>query len=430
MSALVLSFVILLFLIMINGFFSMSEMAVVSSRKTKLKMLHDEGHKSSSLVLTVANAPTKFLSSIQIGITLIGIMSGAFGEASISKIFEEIFSQSPMLMEYAGTISAIIVVTIVTVLSILFGELIPKRIALQNPEWVALKIIYPIQFISTIFQPVVRVFAFLTELLLKPFGMRNSTESGVTYDEIKYLLQEGVEYGIFKRQQKEMLVEIMDLQNTEVKNMMLPRSEMKYIEMNSTPKKIREKILEYSDCAYIPVCDGGIDNISGTINTLRLLKAYYDAPPKTISRFIEKPLFVPEKANPLKVLELFRENKTHVAYVVDEYGLMVGLVTLNDISEEIIGNIPSSKKRIKHDIVRRDDGSFLVDGIVSIEEFEKKFSVKISLYSDVNTLAGFIMAHLGKIPTEGESFSFKRWRFEIVDMDGNKIDKVVVRKSK
>jgi putative hemolysin len=424
------SILIMFFLFLLNGFFAMSEMAVVSSRKSKLKMLADEGHTSYKMVLNLVESPNRFLSSIQIGITLLGIISGAYGEAAIADKVAAMLQDHTWAHGYGHIAGVIIVIFLITMFSIVFGELLPKRIALINPEIIASKIVYPIRAISILFLPFVHILGFFTNAILNLFNVKPKSPVSITYDEIKFLLQEGVEYGIFRKQQKDMLVEIMELQKTDIVTLMQPRTNINFIDAHNPMKLIKESVIGFADSSYLPVCNGGIDNVVGTINTRLILKKLLSSNIKNITKYMEKPLFIPENTNALKALELFKTHKTHVGYVVDEYGSVIGLVTLNDISEEIIGNIPQSYKRDRQDIIQRTDGSYLVNGILPTDDFEKKFRIAISNKGKYQTLAGFVMHYLEHVPKEGENFMYRKHRFEVIDMDGNKIDKVLVKKSR
>jgi len=424
--------IIIFSLILVNGFFSMSEMAVISSRKQRLKAKAEEGHAAYGAVVALTESPTAFLSTIQIGITLIGILAGAYGEETIAVRLKSSFNTMPMLAAYSDVLSTGIVVVSITFMSILFGELIPKRVALGSPERIASLIVYPMKILSIIFMPLVRLFTMITNIIISLTRMAGAGNDNppVTGEELKVLIKEGEAFGLIKKHQAEMAEGVFELHENRIVSIMSPRPDIKYIEITDPAKKIKEKIVEYGDYPYLPVCRNGLDTIVGVIKTRDILKTILLGEFKSINRHMEKPLYAPESISPLKVLELFKSNKSHIAFVIDEYGGISGLVTLHDVVGEIVGDIPEASEQENPRITRRGDGSFLVDGMIAVDEFQEYFGLDISEDGGYNTLAGYIIEMLGRIPKVGEVLKSGGYSFEIVDLDGNRIDNVIVRDDK
>ncbi len=432
MSNEAVAIIIIFFMIMLNGLFSMSEMAVVSSRKQRLKTKADEGHASYRAVLGLVESPTAFLSTIQIGITLIGILAGAYGEETIAESLRVYFQFVPVIANYSNALSTGIVVIAITFITILFGELIPKRIALGRPERIASLIVYPMKVLSIIFMPLVRLFTVITNFAMNFMGSKtvNREEPPITKEEIRLLIKEGEAFGLIKKQQVEMFEGVIDLHGNRIASIMTPRPDIKYVEITETAKKIKERIIELGDYPYLPVCRNGLDHIDGVIKTRDVLRKIIKGEYKSLTRFIGKPMYAPESISPLKVLELFKINKSHIAFVIDEYGGVTGLVTLHDVIEEIVGEVPEVSEEENPKITRRKDGSHLVDGMISVDDFMEHFKFDIAGAGTHNTLAGFIIEQIGRIPKTGETLNYRDYSFEIVDMDGNRIDKVLVKRIK
>lgn len=419
-------------MVLLNGLFSMAEMAVVSSRKLRLKAKADEGRASYRAVLALVESPTSFLSTIQIGITLIGILAGAYGEETIAESLRAYFVTVPAIARYGDFLSTAILVVSITFITILLGELIPKRIALGRPERIASIIVYPMKMVSIILMPLVRLFTVITNVIMNLLGSKSvrKEDPPVTEEEIKVLIKEGEAFGLIKKQQAEMVEGVFDLHGNRIASIMTPRPDIKYIEITEAAKKIRERIIEFGDYPYLPVCRNGLDHVIGVIKTRDVLRKIVRGEYRSLARHIEKPMYAPESISPLKLLELFKANKSHIAFAIDEYGGVTGIVTLHDVIEEIVGDVPEVPEEESRKITRRRDGSFLVDGMISVDDFMEHFNLDISGDGAYNTLAGFIMEHAGRIPKTGETLRHGGHSFEVVDMDGNRIDKVLVKKIK
>ena len=404
-------------------------MAVVSSRRSRLKMKAESGHPGYKAVLETARDPNSFLSSIQIGITLIGILAGAFGEATVSENMEQYLMTVPLLVNYAEIISIGIVVIATTSLSIILGELVPKRIALSNPELIASVLIFPVKIVTYVLMPLSRFFTYVTDLFMHILPFKPAVESPVSEEEIRGMIREGEESGLFRKEQRNMVESIFELHETRLSLIMTARPDVVFLEIGDSIKKIRDTIIVNSDYLYLPVCRNGLDNVIGVVKTSRVLKKILKGELKAVNPYIEKPLFVPSGMSPIKVLELFKSGKTRIAFIIDEYGGVMGLVTLEDIIEEIVGKVPFLQRTGEPEIIRRKDGTFLVDGLIPIDEFFEKFPSAAEENHEYNTLAGFIINKTGHLPATGDIVRFRDLSFEIVDMDGNRIDKVLLKKS-
>lgn len=417
---------ILFFLILLNGFFSMAEIALVSSRKARLEGQAGKGDLKAKKALNLAQHPDRFLSTVQIGITTIGILTGIY---SGEKIIDDVASYLitiPALSPYSNGIATAIVVIIITFFSLVFGELLPKRLGLANPESIAKTVASPMMFMSRLAHPFVWLLTKTTSFILRVFRI-SSDESLVTEEEIKAIISEGTEHGAIEETEQEIIERVMHLGDRNLTSLMTHRSDVIWFELNDNEKSIREKILSEPHSVY-PVCDKTIDHIKGIVS----IKDMYTNPDDVSFREIMKtPLFVPENISPYQLLEKFKETKMHTSFVVDEYGTLLGLVTLNDILEAIVGDIPQQDEQ-DYEVVQREDGSFLVDAQIPFYEFLSRFEKAEWMNEgehEFDTLAGFILHSLEHIPVTGEHFDWKGFTFEIVDMDGHRIDKILVKVS-
>jgi putative hemolysin len=420
---------IILLLVLANGLFAMSEMAVVSARKTRLQQLANQGDRRAQVALDLANSPNRFLSTVQIGITLVGILAGAFGGATLSQSIAETASRVPALEPYSGAIGLFAVVLLITYLSLVVGELVPKRLALNAPEKIATNIAVPMQLLSAIAAPVVHLLSASTELGLRLFGVGpTETEPLVTEDEIKVLLEQGREAGMFEAAEQDMVERIFRLDDQPVSALMTPRPDIVWLNLSSSAEENRLKITQ-SDHTRFPVCQGTLDNVLGIIHITDLLARSMGGEPLDLTATLRQSLFVPETTRALRILEMFKKSDTHIALAVDEYGVIQGIVTLNDILEAIIGDLPSVGQSEEVSAVQREDGSWLLDGMLSIEKFKDLFAIARlpgEEMGNYQTLGGFVITHLGRIPAAAEHFEWGGFRFEVMDMDGNRVDKMLV----
>jgi len=410
-----------------NGLFAMSEIAVVSSRKARLQQLADEGKSGAGVALELATEPGHFLAATQVGITLVGILSGAFGEATVAASLAGRIAQVPVLAPYAATIALAIVVSAITILSVILGELVPKRIALRNPEGIAATVARPMRLLSKVTYPLVRFLSILTESILKLLGSAPASTPPVTEKEINVMMEQGAEAGIFEQEEQHLVANVFRLDRQKIGAIMTPRVDVIYLDVEDSYEDNQRKILDNAH-SVMPVCRGGIVNVLGIVHAKDLLRRSLSGEPFDLLSSLKPPLFIPETATAMTLLEMFKKSGRHVAFVVDEYGDAQGLVTINDVLESIVGDIPSEGEPMDASAVRREDGSWLLDGMLPMEKFRELFP-DVDLPEEesdtYHTLSGFILTRLKRIPATADHFSWHRWRFEVVDMDRNRIDKVL-----
>ncbi len=422
------AFLILFCLIFLNGLFVMAEIALVSARKSKLEEMASKGDLKAKAALNLSENPELFLSTAQIGITLVAILTGLYSGEKFSENLKPIIEKIPYLHRYAGSIATAIIVIIVTFLSILFGELIPKRIGLLKAERIARIAAGPMKVFSRIGYPIVALLNWLSGIFFIIFSIKPSPEGNVTEDEIKAIINEGTEQGTIEEAEQEIIERVFHLGDRNITSLMTHRSDIVWFDLYETEEMIKEKILKEPHSVY-PVCDGEIDNIKGMVSIKTMYMADDSTPFKDM---MTQPLFVPENNTAYQVLEKFKETKTHSCCIVDEYGSLLGMITLNDILEALIGDIPQPDMK-DYEIVRRDDGSFLVDAQIPFYDFLDHFDKTEWMNEgehEFDTLAGFILHQLEHIPRTGEKIEWKDFNFEIVDMDAQRIDKVLVKVKK
>ncbi|MEH2111638.1 hemolysin family protein [Nostoc sp.] len=428
MSSITFEILIILVLIIANGVFSMSEMAIVSARKVRLQQLANQGDIKAKAALKLAESPNHFLSTVQVGISLIGILTGAFGGATIAARLAIYVRLVPLLAPYSEPISFGIVVLLITYFSLIVGELVPKRLALNNPERIASIVAIPMQALAAIASPVVFLLSASTDLILRVLGITASTEPQVTEEEIKILIEQGTEAGTFEEAEQDMVERVFRLGDRPVSYLMTPRPDIVWLDLDDSPEENRQKMVDSAYSRY-PVCQGGLDNVLGVIPVTDLLARSFRGEPLDLTIGLRQPVFVPESTRGLKVLELFKQTITHMALVVDEYGVIQGLVTLNDIMSEIVGDVPSTDGQDQPQAVQREDGSWLLDGMLPVEEFLELFGMEeweSEERGSYQTLGGFVITHLGRIPAAADHFEWQSMRIEVMDMDGNRVDKVLV----
>ncbi|HEY2350822.1 MAG TPA: hemolysin family protein [Puia sp.] len=416
---------ILFCLILLNGLFVMAEIALVSARKTKLEEMASKGDVKARAALRLTENPELFLSTAQIGITLIAILTGYYSGEKFSEYLQPYIDKIHYLHPYAHSISTGLIVIIVTFLSILFGELIPKRIGLLKAERIARMVARPMKVFSQIGYPIVALLNWLSGIFFVLFSIKPSPEGDVTEDEIKAIINEGTEQGTIDVAEQEIIERVFHLGDRNITSLMTHRSDIIWFDLNETEELIKEKILREPHSVY-PVCDGEIDNIKGMV-TIKDMYVAEDSTP--FKEMMTQALFVPENNTAYQVLEKFKETKTHSCCIVDEYGSLLGMITLNDILEALIGDIPQPDMS-DYEIVKRDDGSFLVDAQIPFYDFLAHFDKTEWMNEgehEFDTLAGFILHQLEHIPRTGERMEWKDFKFEIIDMDAQRIDKVLVQ---
>jgi putative hemolysin len=428
MPSVMLEGLVVVLLILLNGIFAMSEIAVVSARKTRLRQWAEEGNAKARAALELANNPNQFLATIQIGITLVGILAGAFGGATIAKGLSVILNDISWLAPYSHPLSLALVVVVIAYLSLIVGELVPKRLALNNPERLAMAIAAPMQVLSRVAYPAVHLLGLSTELLLRALGMRPSTEPLVTEEEIRALIEQGTQAGMFEEAEQEMVERVFRLGDRRVSAVMTPRTEIVWLDREASALEIRRTITESVHSRFL-VADGSLDNVLGVVHAKDLLAHILGEQVVNLEATLQQPLYVPESMRALKVLELFKQSGTHIALVIDEYGGIQGLVTPSDILEAIVGDLPEAGEQVEPLAVQREDGSWLLDGMLPVDEFKDLFDLGELPGEDqgiYQTLAGFVVMQLGRIPAATDYFVWEELKIEVVDMDGNRVDKVLV----
>jgi putative hemolysin len=423
---------LLLFLILLNGVLAMSEIAVVSSRQSRLKKLADDGSVGARSALALHHEPATFLSTVQVGITTVGILSGAIGEATLAAPMARWLSTYPSLAPYASGIAMTLVVIIVTYFSVVIGELVPKRLGLLAPERVASLIARPMNLLARLARPLVWLLSSSSSLLLGLLGARRKQESSVTDDEIKVLMGQGAEAGIFHASEQAIVSNVLRLDEQRISAIMTHRKDIYLIDLNESQDEIRRRLAD-SPYKRIVICRDGLEQIVGVLRTGDLLKGALLGEPLAIEAFVRPALYVPASVTTTQLLETFRRARQQCALMVDEYGGLQGLVTLTDVLTSIVGDLPSSDTPEENDIVVREDGSWLVDGSVTIERLKTALEIPGDLPGEdenaFNTLGGFVMYVLGRIPQTSDHFELGDLRIEVVDMDRNRVDKVLIARS-
>jgi putative hemolysin len=419
---------ILLVLILLNGVFAMSEMAVVSSRKTRLQQWADDKRPGAASALALANQPSIFLSTIQVGITLIGITSGAFGEAALASDLAEWLSQWPSLQQYADGLSVSLVVAGITVASLIVGELVPKRVALRNPEGIASVIARPMQILSVLAHPVVRALSWVTEGVLVLFRLGGTPRAPVTEEEIKVLMEQGAQAGVFAEHEQVLVSRVFRFDHIKVGAIMTPWIDVAYLDLEDPREVTVRRITEHAHSRF-PVVRGGLDRIEGVVLARTLLSDALAGKPLELARHMVKPLFVPAGISAMELVEHFRKQRQTLAIAVNEHGAVDGVVTVNDVMEALVGDIAVMEEEQDRDIVRREDGSWLIDGGVTIERLKFTLDIDDALPGEqegaYHTVGGFVMEQLDRVPAVGDKFQWLDWRWEVMDMDYRRVDKVL-----
>ena len=420
--------IVIALLILGNGVFAMSEMAVITARKSRLQDWVNRGNSRARAALELAQAPNQLLSSVQIGITLIGILTGTFAGRGAAAWMAEYVRSLPFIGPYHEEIGLGLVVLIITYFSLVVGELVPKRLAMRHPESIATWVAVPLGLFARLSAPMVYLLSVSTDLVCRLFGRAQSQEPPVTEEEIKKLVQQGARAGVFQEEAEDMVQAVLRLGDKTARSLMTPRTQIAWLDLESSMEQIRAKI-GASGRSRFPVAAGSLDKVTGIVQAKDLLALTLANKPIDLNALMQEPLFVPRTISALEVLESFKKTNKHIALVVDEYGGIEGLLTHHDILEAIAGDIPIGEKPVDPKAVRRHDGSWLLDGMLSVEEFKEIFHVdtlpgeKRDAYQ---TLGGFVFTQMGRVPAVAEFFEWRGLRFEIVDMDGKRIDKVLV----
>lgn len=406
----------------------MAEIAIISAKKSRLQQQANEGNINAQIALDIAKTPSRFFSTVQIGITLVGIFAGVFGGATIAEDLARQIHTIPVLAPYAEFLAITIVISAITYLTLVIGELVPKRIALSNPEKIAMFIAQPMNRISTVTSPIVWLLSTSTDWILRILGIRDHATPAITDEEVKMLLREGTKTGAFEMAERDIVERTMRLSDKKVNSLMTTRKEIVWLDIDSPFKTIRNKITKKPHAHY-PVCRDTLDKVVGIVRTETLLTDFLAEEKIDLKKILHKPLFIPESMDGLKVLELFKKSGIHLALVADEYGNTQGIISLADILEEIVGDIPTINELDEEEIVKRDNGTYLIDGLVSIEELKEHFNIKKlpgEKTGTFHTVGGFVTNKIGRIPITGDTFEIENLKLEVMDMDGNRVDKVLL----
>lgn len=418
---------ILLLLIAINGLFAMAEMAVVSSRQTRLEQLADEGSRGARAALRLLDHPTRFLSSVQIGITLIGVLAGVYSGVTFAEPLGDWLSQWAVLAPWADTGAYVVVVVGVTYLSVVLGELVPKRWALAHPEGTAALLAPLLEGVAWFSAPLVWLLQRSTDLLLRLLGLDKAQRTAVSEEEIRAMIAEGTRTGVFHQQEHRMIEGVLRLADRTVRSVMVPRGDVVWLDLDDSREALWRLVQESGHSRYL-VCRGELDELIGVARAVDVLDWLRAEPATDLAQRVAAPLVVQETTTVLRLLELFREAALQIAIVVDEHGSIEGVVTPADVLKAIAGELPDSGGSDVPEAVRRDDQSWLVDGRLPIDEAERLLERDdLASGDDYTTVAGFVLAQLGRLPETAESFVWKDLRFEVVDMDGRRIDKLLVQ---
>lgn len=417
-------------LLLANGVFSGAELALVSARRGRLQQKADDGVVGAAAALDLQENPNRLLSTVQIGITLISMLTGVYGGASIAEKITPVLAPLPVIGEYAPAVATTLVVVVLTYLSLVISELVPKRLAMMHTETIAVGMATPMQWMSRISQPLVWLLTVSTELLLRLFGQRNTQATAVTEEDIRQLVREGVEGGALDAHEREIFENVFSLGDLSVRQVMTPRADVYSLDADATIESVVDALLA-SGFSRAPVYEKDLDHVVGVIHArdiLRLVRSQQTT--ERVRTAMRPPLFVPEQSRAGDTLALFKKTQQHMAVVVGELGTVEGVITLEDVLEEIVGDIADEyDDAVSPNIVRREDGSFLIDGTTAIDDVVARTDLVVSSSENAqfDTIAGYLLSLLGHIPTAGERIRAHGWDFEVVDMDGLRIDKVIIR---
>ncbi|GAB4175072.1 MAG: hemolysin family protein [Terrimicrobiaceae bacterium] len=416
-------------LLVLNGVLAMAEISLVASRRGRLKQLSDAGNKGASLALELSKSPGRFLSTVQVGITLFGVLSGVVGGARLAGSLAGMVDHIDWVRPWAEFAALAIVSTAITFLSVLIGELVPKRLALNSPERIASWIARPMNQFSIWTAPLVNFLNSSSDLLLALLGVKKNEEASVSEEEVRVMIDEGLSSGVFKKEEKEMVEGVFDLDEQTADDLMTPRARIVWLSVDD-PDEENWRRIAGSGHSHFPVYQRTRDNVLGMVSVKALWANLSLAGQAELRSLVTPPLYVPETMPASKLIAEFKRTGKHIALVVDEFGGLQGLVSLNDVMMAIVGNLPEREQRFEPKAVRRDDGSWLIDALLEIDEVKKILQIEGNLPdeedAEFSTLGGFVLARLGHIPQEGESFAWGGFRFEIMDMDRQRVDKVLV----
>ncbi len=421
--------VILLLLVLANGVFAMAEIAIVSARKGRLQGMAEEGRPGAAAALKLAENPNRFLSTVQVGITLIGTLAGVFGGAALAEPLAALLAEVPWLEPYSGTLSLALVVLMITYLSLVLGELAPKRIALTNAEGIGAAVARPMMGLSRLTAPLISLLSASTSVVIRLLGIRASDEPPVTEQEILLMLEEGRQAGVFDAAEQDIVENVFRFADRRVAALITPYTELVWLDVHDPHETHWQKILSSPHNCF-PVGDASLDNLLGFVCVRDIWQRMLEGEPVDLRALVHPPLMIPENVSALRLLTMFRQGMMQSALVVDEHGSIEGLVTLTDVLESLIGEMPDASEEGDAPITQRDASSWLVDGLLPVDEFEDYFGVGIAHADEqaYQTLGGFVMNYLGRIPETADVLVWGGLRFEVVDMDDMRVDKVLVER--
>ena len=418
--------ILVVVLILLNAFFAMSELAIVSARRTRLQQRANEGSPGARIALSLSDDPARFLSTVQIGITLVGILAGAYSGATIAEKFGAQLEAWGLSMRAAELSALIVVVVTLTFLSLVIGELVPKRVALAHADAIAARVAPAINFIARIAHPAVTVLRWATECVARPLGVGSSTRTAVTDEEINALIAEGTQQGIIRPAERAMVEEVLRLADRPVRTIMTHRTDIVWLDVGDTAEVLRQKLAE-SGHSRFPVCEGDLDHCVGYVRMRDIADRLLADQSIELMSLVREPLTVSETLKALDLMAMFRRARPHVALVVDEYGGLHGMVTPTDVLETITGDFSGDGAAPDPQLVRREDGSWIADAQIELHELERELGTGgLARGTQFTTLAGLILSQLGRIPQTGEVLIVNQWRLEVIDVDGQRIDKVIL----
>ena len=417
------SILIVLVLVVVNGFFAMSELAIVSARRPRLEVMARAGNRGAARAMRLAEDPTSFLSTVQIGITLIGIFAGAFSGATLSEPLTEVLARAPLLADIARPLAFTLVVVATTYVSLIIGELVPKRLSLRNAEGVAALVSGPMTLLASVGKPVVWFLRISTEAVVRLLGLHGAAPSAVTEEEVKAMIAEGTDAGVFHAAERELLEGVIGFADRPIRSIMVPRHAMFWIDADDPFEAVVEEVLKAGHSRF-PLCAGSIDELLGFVHVKDILELQLRGG-RDLREIVRTPLTVIETLPALRMIELFRSEGIHLAIVVDEYGSIEGMVTPTDILTGIAGDLPDVGDPEAPGAVQREDGSWLLDGSLPIHTAARILDAADVEDGDYATLAGLVIEELGHLPVVGECLVTHGWKFEVIDLDGRRIDKVL-----
>ena len=417
---------VLVFLIIINGVFAMSEIALVTARRTKLAKLAEEGDSAAKVAVSLGEEPTRFLSTIQIGLTSIGILIGIMSEAALAAPLSVWLRELGLAQRPSEITATTVVVALITYVVIVIGELVPKRVGQINPEGIARRVARPMHALAVVSRPAVRMLSCSTALLLRLLGLRDEKSPGVTEEEIHAMLEEGSESGVIEKSEHVMVRNVFRLDDRQIGSLMIPRSDIVWLDTERPLEENLARVVE-SEHSRFPVCRGGLEEILGIISSKQLFNQTIKGGQPDLTSQLHSPVYVPETLTGMELLEQFRASGSHMAFVIDEYGEVQGLVALQDVMEAVTGEFRPDRQEDAW-AVPREDGSWLLDGLIPLPELKDLLELREVPEEDkgrYNTLSGMVMCLLGRLPRTGDVIAWEAWRLEVVDLDGKRIDKVL-----